>query len=105
MALNNLLKLLPSSASRCGRGSIPSRCLPPPLPRPPPSQGTQADFKNELLFSQFGINYNKLPERYRKASRVVAQFIVVPQETNKGGPGVGAGRRTGCLQRERYGEL
>lgn len=31
-----------------------------------PLQGTQADFKNELLFSQFGINYNKLPEQYRK---------------------------------------
>lgn len=31
-------------------------------------QGTQADYKNELLFSDFGINYAKLPEQYRKVS-------------------------------------
>ena len=31
-----------------------------------PLQGTQTDFKNELLYSTFGINYNSLPERFRK---------------------------------------
>lgn len=35
-------------------------------------QGTQAGFKNELLFSQFGINYNKLPERFKKVGRQIA---------------------------------
>lgn len=32
-------------------------------------QGTLSDYKNELLFSQFGLNYSTLPERFRKASR------------------------------------
>jgi tRNA(His) guanylyltransferase len=35
-------------------------------------QGTQTDFKNELLFSQFGINYNDLPPAFRKASHMHA---------------------------------
>jgi len=34
-------------------------------------KGTLADAKNELLFSQFGINYAKLPERFRKGSVVL----------------------------------
>lgn len=29
-------------------------------------QGTDTAFKNELLFSQFGINYAQLPEQFRK---------------------------------------
>ena len=29
-------------------------------------QGTQRDFKNELLYSSFGINYAHLPARFRK---------------------------------------
>lgn len=33
-------------------------------------QGTLADYKNELLFSQFGLNYNALPERFRKVRGV-----------------------------------
>lgn len=32
-------------------------------------QGTLSDYKNELLFAQFGINYSTLPERFRKVSR------------------------------------
>ena len=31
-------------------------------------QGTLAADKNEILFSQFGINYNNEPEMYRKGS-------------------------------------
>lgn len=31
-------------------------------------QGSDAAFKNELLFNQFGINYNNLPEQFRKVS-------------------------------------
>ncbi|GAB4817751.1 hypothetical protein N2152v2_004797 [Parachlorella kessleri] len=37
--------------------------------------GTQTDFKNELLFTQFGINYNKLPEQYRKGSVVIRKKL------------------------------
>ncbi len=40
-------------------------------------QGTQADFKNELLFSQFGINYNNLPEQYRKVGKEHIYFTPV----------------------------
>ncbi len=29
-------------------------------------QGTQTEFKNELLYSSFGINYADLPARFRK---------------------------------------
>jgi tRNA(His) 5'-end guanylyltransferase len=29
-------------------------------------QGTLSDYKNELLFTEFGINYNALPDRLRK---------------------------------------
>ena len=36
-------------------------------------QGTQADFKNELLYKSFGINYNQLPARFRKV-RVKVRF-------------------------------
>ena len=35
------------------------------------SQGTVSADKNELLFSQFGINYNNLPEIYRKGSVLI----------------------------------
>jgi tRNA(His) guanylyltransferase len=34
-------------------------------------QGTDAKAKNELLYSQFGINYNTLPPRFRKGSIVI----------------------------------
>ena len=33
-------------------------------------QHTQADFKNELLFSKFGINYSQLDPRLRKVSLI-----------------------------------
>ena len=31
-------------------------------------QGTQTDFKNELLYASFGINYSTLPARVRKVT-------------------------------------
>lgn len=34
-------------------------------------KGTLADFKNEMLFTQFGINYNSLPARFRKGSVII----------------------------------
>ena len=40
-------------------------------------QGTDAGFKNELLFSQFGINYAQLPEQFKKGSLVVRQTVPV----------------------------
>ena len=38
-------------------------------------QGTLSDFKNELLFSHFNINYNNLPEMYRKGSVLLRQQV------------------------------
>ena len=34
-------------------------------------QGTDSKAKNELLYSQFDINYNHLPARFRKGSTIV----------------------------------
>lgn len=38
--------------------------------------GTYSKDKNEILFSRFGINYGKLPERYKKGSVLVRQVSV-----------------------------
>lgn len=40
-------------------------------------QGTDAGFKNELLFSQFGINYAQLPEQFKKGSLVIRETVPV----------------------------
>jgi len=34
-------------------------------------KGTLSDFKNELLFSQFQINYNNLPQMFKKGSVLI----------------------------------
>ena len=47
----------------------PSFALRPRSPLPATAQGTLSDYKNELLFSQFGLNYSTLPERFRKVRR------------------------------------
>ncbi|KAA1467148.1 tRNAHis guanylyltransferase [Dentipellis sp. KUC8613] len=39
-------------------------------------RGTVSAQKNEMLFSRFGINYNLLPERYRKGSVLIREQIV-----------------------------
>jgi tRNA(His) 5'-end guanylyltransferase len=39
-------------------------------------QDTVSSDKNELLFSQFGINYNSLPELYRKGTILLKQPVV-----------------------------
>ncbi|WVQ85817.1 hypothetical protein IAT38_007985 [Cryptococcus sp. DSM 104549] len=44
-------------------------------------QGTDSKDKNELLFSQYGINYNTLPAMYRKGS------ILVREQGKASGPG------------------
>jgi len=36
-------------------------------------KGSTAEVKNEMLFSQFGINYNTLPEQFKKGSVVIRQ--------------------------------
>jgi tRNA(His) guanylyltransferase len=40
-------------------------------------QGTVAAQKHELLFSEFGINYNQLDERYRKGSVLVREKVSI----------------------------
>jgi tRNA(His) guanylyltransferase len=47
-------------------------------------QGTVSSEKNEILFSQFGINYNNEPEMFKKGSvvfrdvRFVSVLLVYP---------------------------
>jgi tRNA(His) 5'-end guanylyltransferase len=38
-------------------------------------QGTDTSFKNELLFSQFGINYAQLPEQFRKVISFIRFWV------------------------------
>ncbi|KAH7277077.1 hypothetical protein KP509_39G033400 [Ceratopteris richardii] len=38
-------------------------------------KGTRADFKNEMLFTQFGINYNELPQLFRKGSYIYRKKV------------------------------
>lgn len=40
--------------------------------------GTFSADKNELLFSEFGINYNNLPAMYRKGTILLKKRVVVP---------------------------
>ncbi|KAI7835414.1 hypothetical protein COHA_010688 [Chlorella ohadii] len=47
-------------------------------------RGTLSDYKNELLFSQFGLNYSTLPERFRKGSVVVRQRVMHVKTTADG---------------------
>ena len=51
----------------------------------PPVQGTQADFKNELLFSRFGVNYSALPAQHRKGSIVYRQLQMITVKKTDGG--------------------
>ncbi|CAG8521424.1 11220_t:CDS:2 [Acaulospora morrowiae] len=47
-------------------------------------KGTVSSEKNELLFSQFNINYNHLPEMYRKGSVIIRREIDVQITNQKG---------------------
>lgn len=47
-------------------------------------KGTQTDFKNELLYSTFGINYNKLPAQFRKGSTIIRATTIVTEERENG---------------------
>ncbi|KAI9152671.1 tRNA-His guanylyltransferase [Blastocladiella emersonii ATCC 22665] len=44
-------------------------------------QGTQAKDKNEILFSEFGINYAKEPEMFRKGTTLFKQEVQVTKES------------------------
>ena len=47
-------------------------------------QDTCSADKNELLFSKFGINYNKLPQLYRKGTTLIWQSAqTTPVDTIK----------------------
>ncbi|GLC49307.1 hypothetical protein PLESTB_000205100 [Pleodorina starrii] len=48
-------------------------------------RGTQAAFKNELLFRDFGINYAHLPEQFKKGSVVVRQKALVEVKRREDG--------------------
>ncbi|CAG8462025.1 375_t:CDS:2 [Ambispora gerdemannii] len=47
-------------------------------------RGTVSKEKNELLFSNFNINYNKLPEMYRKGSVLIREEIEVTTVNEQG---------------------
>ncbi|RIB26085.1 tRNAHis guanylyltransferase-domain-containing protein [Gigaspora rosea] len=47
-------------------------------------RGTVSSEKNELLYSQFNINYNKLPEMYRKGSVIIRQEAEINTINQKG---------------------
>lgn len=46
-------------------------------------RGTFSADKNELLFSEFGINYNNLPPMYRKGTILLKKRIAVPSMGDK----------------------
>lgn len=70
-----------------GLQSAPSpHCLPRTHP-PSNKQGSQADFKNELLFNQFGINYAHLPEQFKKVCAEEAHCRLSPPPTAQGSAG------------------
>ncbi|TFK99497.1 tRNAHis guanylyltransferase [Pterulicium gracile] len=51
-------------------------------------KGTISSQKQEILFSRFGVNYSKVPERFRKGSVIVRDLISEPQpESNVEGDG------------------
>ncbi|KAK2078941.1 hypothetical protein QBZ16_002631 [Prototheca wickerhamii] len=50
-------------------------------------KGTLSSHKNEMLFSEFGINYNHVPERFRKGSTLVRQLKRIKVERPDGTEG------------------
>lgn len=49
-------------------------------------EGTLSDFKNELLFSTFGINYAELPAMFRRGSVVLRVTRAVDAVSSRGEP-------------------
>eukprot|EP00041_Stephanoeca_diplocostata_P037286 m.1402100 g.1402100 ORF g.1402100 m.1402100 type:complete len:156 (-) comp25009_c0_seq36:891-1358(-) len=54
-------------------------------------EGTFSKDKNEILFSQFGINYNNEPPMFRKGSIVVRRDVLVEKRVTDQAPGTGEG--------------
>eukprot|EP00092_Neocalanus_flemingeri_P019039 GFUD01020627.1.p1 GENE.GFUD01020627.1~~GFUD01020627.1.p1 ORF type:complete len:261 (-),score=61.04 GFUD01020627.1:14-796(-) len=48
-------------------------------------KGTLAGDKNEILFSEFGINYNNEPLQYRKGTTIIKKKVEIPSENGAGG--------------------
>ncbi|XP_055843914.1 probable tRNA(His) guanylyltransferase [Episyrphus balteatus] len=46
-------------------------------------RGTFSADKNEILFSQFGINYNELPVMFRKGTILLRKYVQVPGSDKK----------------------
>ena len=40
-------------------------------------QGTVSSDKNEILFSEYNINYNNLPQMYRKGSVLLWEMVII----------------------------
>ncbi|KAL6767817.1 THG1 [Auxenochlorella protothecoides x Auxenochlorella symbiontica] len=51
-------------------------------------KGTLSSHKNELLFSEYGINYNEIPARFRKGSTLIRQRAEVRVKKPDGSWGV-----------------
>lgn len=47
-------------------------------------KGTLADFKNEILLAQFGINNNELPEHFKKGSVIIRRMQLVSCSDSEG---------------------
>ena len=64
-------------------------------------KGTNSGDKNEILFSQFGINYNSLPQLFRKGT-IVIRAPVAPENTvvNAGVAG-GDKKRAAAIKKDR----
>lgn len=67
-------------------------------------QGTVSADKNELLFSEFKINYNSLPELFRKGSVIYRKRVGENIMTNDGKPAVRNRWRLVCENRDIIGE-
>ena len=48
-------------------------------------KGTLAGDKNEILFSEFGINYNNEPPQFRKGTTLIKRKVEIPNENGDGG--------------------
>ena len=44
-------------------------------------KGTFANDKNEILFSQFGVNYNNEPDQYKKGTTLYRKKVEIPLES------------------------
>ncbi|KAJ1651464.1 hypothetical protein IWQ61_007974 [Dispira simplex] len=57
-------------------------------------RGTFSADKNEILFSQFGINYNNLPPIFRKGSIILQDFVELESQDKHGNPVVKRKKKT-----------